>query len=745
MFNPRGASEAMRVIGIRPNQSSPYEGVAGGLPIRFDRFQIVLLACYAALALITFSVGYSNPRTNDITSGVIITAGILLALVYTVQTASLTRGKRATYLIWRSVCFACLIAALATGTDVIVRLQSETITAPASSASTPFWGLIYVWFGLLVAVFLRHPEELGLRVRSWMIALVGGLLAVALPLVTLFATLPFLRQESLALSVRLPGAIFINLDTLALALILFMGIALKPGRETWPWKLLFASTGVLALTSLVTETLRGRTDASYWGATSILFALAIVLLCLSALAQSSESWREGEQSRKRSRWLAALNRLGLTVNHLMDRKAVAETAVDFFSTFGAVKSVAFHSIDYTDGCLRLEASRGVEPKLLPAIGTIEMTEKMHGLIQAYAADARTLDFYADPIYVDSLEGSMKIMPEVEISPWEMVKDLRSIMAFFAVLGASGYVRVPVQTPDLLLGFVFLSGLDRAEFDDDVKEMMGSAGRIISLAMNNALLYEDLAKRHAELKATYEELEKADRYKDDIISVTSHELRQPLTLLAGYSDVLLSRDERITPEKKEHALGAIIKATLRMKKIAEDFTDVVAIRTGSLVPDIDSYSPRQLVQEVYERLPEDVRERVKIDEGNTQDTIYIDFDKTARAVGNLVENSLKFDENGGPVEVSLGNGRGQLRIVVRDHGPGIPTEQREAVFDRFYQLDDSMHHHHEGMGMGLFIARNVVEAQGGRLFLRSTAGGGCTFVISIPQPAQGGNAAKAENH
>ncbi len=717
------------------NGSDPASALEGSTAVRafrFDRFQIVLLTCFAILALVTFSVGHTDARTDEITSGIILVVGMLLALLYTMQAAYLTRGRRAAYLIWRSVSFACVVAVAAASTDVIVRLQTTGPAPSSSNVAVPFWGLVYVGFGLLAGVFIYRREELGLRLRGWMVGAMAGMLAVALPLYTAFVTLPYLRKGSLTDSVKVAGAVFMTLDIIALAAVLLIVLGLKPGREAWPWRLIFGSVGVLALTSLVTENLRGRTDASSWGASGILYAVALVLLCLSAIAQTSESWKEGEQSRLRSRWLAALNRLGLTVNRLMDRKTVADTAVAFFSTFAGVKNVAFHSIDYADGCLSLEASRGIDPKMLPTIERIDMTEKMHNLLQTYARDSRTLDFYADPIFVTSLEGSVKIMPDIEISPWDMVKDLRTIIGFFAVLGSRGYVRIPIQTPDTLLGFVFLSGITQAEFNDDVKEVMGSAGRIISLAMNNALLYEDLANRHAELKDAYGELEQADRYKDDIISITSHELRSPLTLLSGYSDILLSADERISSDTREHALEAIMKATLRMKKIAEDFTDVVAIRSGSLVVDIGAFPPEELVRDIYERLPENERRRVQVDARKASHTLYIDFDKTARAIGNLVENALKFDENEGLVEVSLSNGRGDLRVAVRDHGPGIPSAEREAVFERFYQTGDSLHHHYEGMGMGLFIARNVVEAQGGRLGLKPTPGGGSTFTIVLPQ-------------
>ncbi len=722
----------------RGNRLSSITDLKSGWASSLDRLQMILLFSYTVIAIVAFLVSNSDPRTNEITSGGIFVVGELLALIYATQAAYLTREKRAPHLIWRSLSFACLVGAGATGIDVILRLQSPGLSAGTSLASLPMWGLVYLGFCLLVIAFIRHRDELGLRLSASGVRLTAALLAVSVLLFTVFVTLPFLRRETLGFAVRFEGAVFMTLDVIAASLILMIGAGLKSGRETWPWKLIFAAAGLLALTSIVTENFRGRTDTSYRGSANILFLAALVLLCLSAIAQSSESWREGELSRRRSRWLAALNRLGLTVNHQMERKAVAETAVDFFSTFSGVRSVAFHSIDYRNGCLVLEASRGVAPKLLPAIARIEMTEKMHALMQTYAADHRTLDFYSHPTFVNSLEGSLKILPEIEISPWEMVKDLRSIMAFFGVLGAAGYIRIPVQTTDTLLGFVFLAGMDEADFDDDVRDMMGSAGRIISLAMNNALLYEGLAQRHAELTGAYAELARADQYKDDIISITSHELRSPLTLLQGYSDVLLSDDERITPEARERALEAIVKATFRMKKIAEDFTDVVAIRSGSLIAEVEPVEPDRLVEEIYDRLPEQSRDRVRVDAPHTDGVVLIDFDKTARAVSNLVENALKFDESGGSVEVGLSDGgRRDFRITVVDHGPGIPPHQREAVFNRFYQLDDSLHHHHEGMGMGLFIARSVVEAQGGRLSLRTTPGGGCTFIIDIPQPAAKG--------
>jgi signal transduction histidine kinase len=207
---------------------------------------------------------------------------------------------------------------------------------------------------------------------------------------------------------------------------------------------------------------------------------------------------------------------------------------------------------------------------------------------------------------------------------------------------------------------------------------------------------------------------------------------PTTLISGYADVLLS-GEGATLEMRRQALEAILHNTERLRRISDEMSDVLAIETGKLVPAVEPFELRDLLIVLTSSLLPRERERLSVLRGDGAEQAMGDLALTARAVTELLLNALQHDHTGAAVELDMGVRGGVLEVLVRDRGPGIPDGQKQKAFERFTQLEDAMHHD-AGMGMGLFIARAMVETQGGSLDLADTPGGGCTATVHIPRLA-----------
>lgn len=235
--------------------------------------------------------------------------------------------------------------------------------------------------------------------------------------------------------------------------------------------------------------------------------------------------------------------------------------------------------------------------------------------------------------------------------------------------------------------------------------------------------------------------RAERLKSDFIATVSHELRTPLTPIIGYLDLLRKRGDRMPAEKRTAALNLIADRAIHMSRLVEDL--LLASRIGdhgtepSLQVDVGTYDMVAIVRQVTDdlgtaRLVTDLPEqpiRVRCDSG-----------RTVQVAANLVGNALKYSPESEQVEVRIHREGEHAILVVTDHGPGIPAEHLEKVFEKFHRVEDPMTMKTGGTGLGLFIARRLAQAMGGDISLVSTVGAGCVFTFHLPvepEPPQPG--------
>jgi signal transduction histidine kinase len=260
-------------------------------------------------------------------------------------------------------------------------------------------------------------------------------------------------------------------------------------------------------------------------------------------------------------------------------------------------------------------------------------------------------------------------------------------------------------------------------DTDRRNMIVLASQA-AVAIRNAQMVEQLQR-------AYDELDQLDKLKNDFISIASHELRTPLSVILGYAS-FLKEDAR--GEVSAHA-SAVLNSALRMRTLIEDMTNLRYLKLG----EAELTKEHIPLAAIFQAAQGDVEDTVEA-KNHTLDVrlpdmstvVVVDRIKLGMAIINLLNNAIKFTPSGGQITLSHERKPNAIWIMVSDTGVGIPHDQLERIFEEFHQVEDHMTRRHGGMGLGLSIARALVEAHGGRLWAESEGPGlGSTFYISLP--------------
>lgn len=228
-----------------------------------------------------------------------------------------------------------------------------------------------------------------------------------------------------------------------------------------------------------------------------------------------------------------------------------------------------------------------------------------------------------------------------------------------------------------------------------------------------------------------ERKQVEQLKDDFISMVSHELRTPLTVILGCSTLL--RDPRTLekPDVVAKVVDSILDKGEQMRWLVEDLLEGVYLRSESLELRKEHVDLAALVGECVETARSTGDHDLRLDvEGDTP-RVWCDRGRLGRAVTNVLSNAVKFSPDGGRVQVQVWADGERAYVRVSDEGVGIPPDVLPNVFDRFYQGDMSSTRGFGGTGMGLYIARQLVEAHGGRICVESEEGKGSVFTIEVP--------------
>ena len=250
----------------------------------------------------------------------------------------------------------------------------------------------------------------------------------------------------------------------------------------------------------------------------------------------------------------------------------------------------------------------------------------------------------------------------------------------------------------------------------------------AVALQNAHLFE-------EIQRAYRELQKLDHMKSEFINIAAHELRTPLAILMGHADLL---ENDVKDPAIRTRLQIIVRNALRLRGLIDVLLDLRHLQTGEARLRVSRFEMQDLVEEVLSDFRPTSEERelsIRVDIPIDLPAVQSDRGKTQYALTNLIDNAIRFTPNGGQVGVDVAVHESDLQIAVWDTGVGIHEEDFEQIFRPFYQVEDSLTREHEGMGVGLSIAKDMIELCGGRIWLESVVSKGSRFTFTIPLQQQ----------
>ncbi|OLN31335.1 sensor histidine kinase [Desulfosporosinus metallidurans] len=268
---------------------------------------------------------------------------------------------------------------------------------------------------------------------------------------------------------------------------------------------------------------------------------------------------------------------------------------------------------------------------------------------------------------------------------------------------------------------------------------GEFGRQIQVTSEDEVgrLAHSFNRMSTQLKEKIEAIEKLDRLRQELLSDVSHELRTPLTVIQGFSEAVLDGLVKSKEQEKLY-LSNIIDESERLRRLVDDLLDLKGMEAAQTFDEMEYVVLNKLALITVERLrhmanSKEIKLTITVPEQTF--TVWGNIDRLKQVLTNLLDNAIKHSEAGGAVRVELGMKNNYTFISVKNSGPGIPWEELENIWERFYKVDKSRSRRGTGTGLGLSIVKKIVEMHGGKVSAESEPGQGAVFTVYLPPTEQ----------
>lgn len=228
-----------------------------------------------------------------------------------------------------------------------------------------------------------------------------------------------------------------------------------------------------------------------------------------------------------------------------------------------------------------------------------------------------------------------------------------------------------------------------------------------------------------------ELEKVEDIRNSFISDVSHELRTPMTTISGFVYGML--DDTIPQERQKEYLKIVYDETARLSRLVNTFLDISKMQTGRLEIKKTNFDINEAIRLTIIGLENRISEKnIRVTLNFDSESCYVlaDSDSIKRVITNLLDNAVKFTDDGGEIEVSVKPKQHEVAISVKNTGCGIPEEQQPMIFERLYKVDKSRSMNREGSGIGLYLVKNIIRSHGKNITVNSVEGEYAEFVFSL---------------
>ena len=353
--------------------------------------------------------------------------------------------------------------------------------------------------------------------------------------------------------------------------------------------------------------------------------------------------------------------------------------------------------------------------------TFELGETS-GLDEDVVARFRKLDIAAGQTGLGEAIANRQPLqvPEVVQRPSNPLRDAALEAGLHAAL------IVPLLGSQGALGALLLQRRRPGEFPPSVVNLMQSFADHSAIALENARLFEEIARKGRELEI-------ASQHKSQFVANMSHELRTPLAAILGYAELMQEGFYGPLGQKSMDTLARIRSNGRHLLGLINTVLDIAKIESGQFSLNMAEYAIDSVVETVRvatESLAQNKRLALKTEVAKSLPVGLGDEQRLTQVLLNLVGNAIKFTD-AGEVRVTAKAVNGHFAVSVADTGPGICEHERTRIFEQFHQIDNSNTKGKGGTGLGLALAKQIVEMHGGRIWVESTVGKGSTFQTEIP--------------
>ena len=309
------------------------------------------------------------------------------------------------------------------------------------------------------------------------------------------------------------------------------------------------------------------------------------------------------------------------------------------------------------------------------------------------------------------------------------------------------VILPIVQGEVVTGYLYLGeSLGSRYTNRDMKTLTTIVDELM-IAVQNALTVEQIKELNAhleqrvdaatkELRRSNAQLQKLDEAKDDFISMASHQLRTPLTSIKGYLSMMLEGDiGKVSPEQVK-VLNEAFMSSERMVRLISDFLNVSRLQTGKFIIEKHSVDLALLVQREIDSLtPNAMARGLKFEYKKPKNIPMFDLDenKIEQVVMNFADNALYYSKDNGKIIITLKKVGSSVEFIVKDNGIGVPEAEQAHLFNKFFRATNARRARPDGTGVGLFLAKKVIDDHDGEIIFESKEGKGSSFGFRLPLP------------
>ncbi|MDB5162848.1 MAG: putative Histidine kinase [Candidatus Saccharibacteria bacterium] len=350
--------------------------------------------------------------------------------------------------------------------------------------------------------------------------------------------------------------------------------------------------------------------------------------------------------------------------------------------------------------------------------------------------------YKDVRWLDDFIGISVVEPKVLSQLEEDDELLRRMMVSHRIA-----IILPLVRQGIKMGYLFLGDHKRSSYNArDIRVVRSIADELV-IAIQNALTVEQIKELNAhleqrvdaatkELRRTNAQLQKLDEAKDDFISMASHQLRTPLTSIKGYLSMMIEGDVGKISQQQEHVLNEAFLSSERMVRLISDFLNVSRLQTGKFILEKHPVDIALLIQREIDSLTQNATARgMKFIYKMPKNIPELDLDenKIQQVVMNFSDNALYYSKDNGKITITLKKIADQIEFIVKDNGIGVPEAEQAHLFNKFFRATNARRARPDGTGVGLFLAKKVIDAHDGEIIFESKEGKGSSFGFRLPLP------------